>query len=304
MDDGLVYYTRTFKKFFIIISDFFPLFGVLLFFIKRFTQHIKMTLIKRRLIELIFENKKRPKKFSRIQLHSKNNHLKILSKKSDNESIIKQKVQDNSEYSNLNYINNNITIIKNNISKENENKVENNNNINIIHFNRHNTNNINNKNIISSINEENHSKDISKNSLQLKWKNDSQNIEMPIFEIIHKRNKKSHTFKKTKYLFPFYYYFLDIIFDNLINPHKFFNLSKKYFTVYNFMCQVYDISSHIILIKQFNILKNILKEKMFEDQDRFLSKLYGKINISDNKVIETLRNEFKHNKSLNFKNIS
>ena len=58
MDDGLVYYTRTFKKLFIILSDFFPIFQFLLFFLKKFTQHIKMTLTKRKLIELIFENKK------------------------------------------------------------------------------------------------------------------------------------------------------------------------------------------------------------------------------------------------------
>ena len=302
MDDGLVYYTRTFKKIFIIMSDFFPLFNLLLFFMKKFTQHIKMTLIKRRLIELIFENKKRPKKLSRMQLHSKNNQLKSLSNKNDNELIIKQKGLDKSEYSNLNYINNNITIIKNNIQKQNENNVEND-NINIIHYNRYNTNNVINKNIMSSVNDENRSKVISKSSLPLRSINDSQNIEIPIFEKMPSKNKKSHSFRQIKYLFPFYYYFLDIIFDNLVNPHKFFNLSKKYFTVYNFMCQVYDISSHIILIKQFNILKNIIKEQV-EDKEMFLSKLYGRININDNKVLDTLRNEFKHNKSLNFRNIS
>ena len=34
MDDGFVYYTRTFKKLFIIIADFFPIFRVLLFLMK------------------------------------------------------------------------------------------------------------------------------------------------------------------------------------------------------------------------------------------------------------------------------
>ena len=301
MDDGLVYYTRTFKKFFIIMSDFFPLFKILLFFLKKFTQHIKMTLTKRRLIELIFENKKRPKKLSKMQLFTKKNQLKALSKKNDDELIIKQNALDNSEYNNLNNLNNNSTIIKKNFNEHKENNMENN---NIVHNNRRNVNNNINRSIISSKNEENNSKAKSKSSLPLKNINDSPIIEIPIFERMHKKNIKSHSFRHTKYLFPFYYYFLDIIFDNLVNPHKFFNLSKKYFTVYNFMCQVYDISSHVILIKQFNILKNILKEKMFEDKGMFLSKLYGKININDNKVLDTLRNEFKHNKSLNFRNIS
>ena len=58
MDDGLVYYTRTFKKLYLILSEFFPIFKLLLYFIKKFTQHIKMSFIKRELIELIFESKK------------------------------------------------------------------------------------------------------------------------------------------------------------------------------------------------------------------------------------------------------
>ena len=75
MDDGLVYYTRTFKKLFIILSDFFPIFKFLLFFCKRFTQHIKMTLTKRKLIELIFENRKiNPKKYSK-KINDFNIHL-------------------------------------------------------------------------------------------------------------------------------------------------------------------------------------------------------------------------------------
>ena len=69
------------------------------------------------------------------------------------------------------------------------------------------------------------------------------------------------------------------------------------------MCQVYDISSHVVLIKQFNILKNILKEK-YENKDNFISKLYNKININNNQIMENLGNQFKHNKSLNFNNIA
>ena len=70
------------------------------------------------------------------------------------------------------------------------------------------------------------------------------------------------------------------------------------------MCQVYDISSHVVLIKQFNILKNILKETLFENNEIFISKLYNKININNKSVLEKLRNEFKYNKSLNFSHSS
>ena len=66
------------------------------------------------------------------------------------------------------------------------------------------------------------------------------------------------------------------------------------------MCQVYDISSHVVLIKQFNILKNILKETLFENNEIVISKLYNKININNKRTLENLGNEFKYNKSLNF----
>ena len=65
---------------------------------------------------------------------------------------------------------------------------------------------------------------------------------------------------KMMYIFPYYYFFLDFIFDKFLRPERFFCLPKTYFIVYYYMCQIYDISSHIILFKQVNALK-----KMFED---------------------------------------
>ena len=161
--------------------------------------------------------------------------------------------------------------------------------------------NILNKKTKSSFNEESPSKNFYRKSQSLNHFYYNQNVDL--FQVIkqpYKKFKTIHTNRHNKYLFPFFYYFLDIIFDNLMNPKKFFTLSKRYFTVYNFMCQIYDISSHVILIKQFNILKNILKEKMHDD----IYKLYSKININDYLVLEDLRDEFKHNKSLNFHNDS
>ena len=57
LDYGLVYYTRTYNKIFNIISNVFPLFQLALYFIKKFTQHIKISFTKRELTELVFENK-------------------------------------------------------------------------------------------------------------------------------------------------------------------------------------------------------------------------------------------------------
>ena len=110
-----------------------------------------MSLTKRKLIELIFENKKiSSKKYSisnndnlNKYLNQRKNKLVILPNKSENEMIIKNKSLNISEYNNLNYINNNITIIRNNNSEQFENNNEKNN------FNNNNTiNNINNNNNI------------------------------------------------------------------------------------------------------------------------------------------------------------
>ena len=63
MDDGSVYYTRSFRKIFLIISNAFPIFRFILYFLKKFTQHVKMSWTKRKLTGLIFENRKiKPKK--------------------------------------------------------------------------------------------------------------------------------------------------------------------------------------------------------------------------------------------------
>ena len=160
MDDGLVYYTRTYKKLFIIISDFFPIFRFFLLFLKKFTQHIKMTLTKRNLIKLILENKgeyiqnfsKKSNEKSKIHFYQKNNIKIRLPDKSENELIIKNKSLKINEYNNLNYINNNITIIKNNKNDQNDNNIEKNSDNNSVIYNN---NNKNLKKINSSLNDEN-----------------------------------------------------------------------------------------------------------------------------------------------------
>ena len=104
--------------------------------------------------------------------------------------------------------------------------------------------------------------------------------------------------KKTKFIFPFYYFLLDALFDNLINPQRFFCISKNYFTVYNFMCQVYDISTHILLFKQFSLMNAILKQTKYEGSDLNKTLFFDKINIGDNMIMEKINNNLKTKKSI------
>ena len=107
-----------------------------------------------------------------------------------------------------------------------------------------------------------------------------------------------------KYIFPYYYFFLDFIFDKLLHPEKFLCLPKTYFIVYNYMCQIYDISSHIKLFKQVNVLKKMIFEnKKYENEDEIkLIRKSQKINIRHSKSIEQLGKDLKEGSSVIFSN--
>ena len=68
------------------------------------------------------------------------------------------------------------------------------------------------------------------------------------------------------------------------------------------MCQIYDISTHIILFKQLNLLNNIMLEKIYEDNGICPTKPYNKINIGDIKTIEKINKDLRNKKSILFSN--
>ena len=118
------------------------------------------------------------------------------------------------------------------------------------------------------------------------------------------KNSKNYNQEKSKPIFPLFYFFLDLFLDKLIYPEKFFCLPKSYFTVYNFMCQIYDISSHIKLFKQFNLLNKIVREKLFKDEKVSSLKIpCTKINVCDKNIIEKLNKDLKNKNTLVFSDI-
>ena len=261
MDNGFVYYTRSYKKLFLIISNIFPLFKFFLFFIKGFTQHVKMSLTKRKLASLIFECKE-IKTINKVEKININNNLPsenfiIESKQSkDNQENLKREINLSNNFLSINIYKLNNKGCKNNKEENKENKSFN--NRSNIFLNDENQISILNKKDIISVNKNNKSSFYE----SLKTKSSPKKIRR----------------KKTEYLFPSYYFFLDFFLDKLIHPQKFFCLPKEYFTVYNFMCQIYDISTHIILYKHFNSLNKMFKEKIYENDEICPTKHYNKIN--------------------------
>ena len=290
MDDGHVYYTRTFKKIFLIIANIFPLFNFGLFVMKGFTQYVKMSFTKRKLTGLIFENVKiKSKKLFQIKIDEintnykakKNNKIQLSANKSENELIKDRDIMKKDKLFELNYTKEKI-IMKDKKDNSNNSIINN----SILQ---------NNKIAGTSLNDENLF-----NKFKVKQIS-SMHLHNNKSSSIYDRFKEKESFnssknkimnKKEKYLFPFYYYFMDFIFDNIINPRRFFCISRTYLTVYYFMCNLYDISTHLILFKHYYLLNSIIKDKIYEKND-FDYKFFNAININDHKVMETLNKNLK-----------
>ena len=296
MDDGCIYYTRTYKKLFLILSNIFPLFRIALFFLNKFTQHIKMTFVKRNLAGLIFENKSK----SRSSIIKLNNFQKniiesrnkiILSNNEDNPKEILKFNQINNYYIDNKYLNK-INIydknfeLKNNINEKKDNeKIIINNSINKSNI------SLKNDNAIKILNK----KDI----LLVNSKNKTIAFPGPLISPNSPKKKKKFSKYKSN-LFSYYDFYCDYIY-RIVNPRKFCSFSETYFIVSNYMCQLYDISNYIILVKQFILMNKALID-IYKENEIYPSKPFKKININDSELINRLNMELKKEKSIIFAN--
>jgi hypothetical protein len=311
MDQGMVYYTRSYKKLFLIISDFFPILKFILFIIKNCTQHFKMSSTRRRLAGLIFENvslkKKKIERSSYSSLYpagnklieTNNNSKKELKIKNitneGNNSYAENQASNNEFFMNINKHRNNLKSINNfnffgnSHSLKNKDSdsdiIKNNasNNKSNMSLNNENIIQILNKQAITNLNSQNRKSMILLNS-KIK---DTYNTKKKHY----KRNKKELKGEKKKELFPYLYFFLDFFFDKFKLPKKFCGISKRYFTLYNFMGQIYDISTHILLLKKFNILNNFILENVNSANNPFEKET--KININDKNKLSKLNIEIR-----------
>ena len=305
MDYGMVYYKRTYNKIFTILSKVFPLFKFALFLIKKFTQHIKISFTKRELAEFIFERREQKKinKNDNSINYQSVNKINFRPKANDSRNMLIKGKKLNYNNNNRNSNNNN----KSDILKINSSQIQ----MKLsLHNNKEKSNE--NSNISNNLNNESYKPISNKNQNVIKILNDNNIslINSRQKSLINNESFKSKDFsidsnikvkrlKKREYLFPYHYFFMDLFFDKLIRPQKFFCVSKNYFTVYNFMCQIYDISTHIILFKHFNLLNNILKE-IIQDHGLRPFHSFNKININDNDIIKKINKDLRTKKSLLF----
>ena len=290
----IVYYNRSYKKIFLIIANGLPIVNIIINCFKCFVKAIKISSGNRKLTELLFENLKERKTF-----------FKLKNKES------KKKLDD------LNI--NNSTLKGNNTNYQSDNSIfqlKNQNNINLLenkvaqNFEKFSIDKVK---IKSKFRSDNKliifNKDSNKDNTKVNpnfMENDTS-LNLPFSDLISKNENKdlkdldrqllktifrTHYIKKS--LFPFKYYLCSIFIKNFDPKKNYCFLSKKFIVVYDFICQLYDISSYLILQREFQIMKNSVLEK---EQRNILEKSQ-KVNVSDRSF------QYEMNECLNKKKLS
>ena len=306
----VVHYNRSYKNIFLIIADGLPLMNIIFIFFKLIAKVFKISSANKKLTELLFENlhKKRSIRFGSegVKLTSKNVNLdkKLNMTKSSENNVLSNKNNDYSSFQlNQQELDKKIVFqrvdpkqksIKSPRNKSRFFKTSNNklstcnkkesnksfNNIN--NFNNENNDNINNINNFNGNN--NNIEDffsIKSNEISSNHPNNnlSNIIKLNFVDngnVNYKKNwTKSDYIKKT--LFPYKYYFCSVFIKNLdvSKNSKFF--PKKFISVYYFICQLFDISSYLLLQREFEIMKNTIMVGKYKD----ILESRKKINVND-----------------------
>ena len=277
-------YNRTYKKLFLIIADGLPIINVIFVVFKLFAKILKISSGNKKLTELLFENLKETKplyRFKTNKLHSKINVFKSSSIKNNDNDISNNYLTPKYNYTKkkqsalLKKAKPQYSIIIPNAKP----KIKSNNHLNVIP----NFTNMHQSVFNSNLN-------VSKDSFGLSDKSNNIFSHLPHEDINSKNETTSQKnidskilkmmLKKQyirKSLFPYKYYLCSIFIKNIHTSRNYFFVTKKFIVVYNFICQLFDISSYLILQKEFQIIKNNLLEEKYKN----IVEKSKKINVND-----------------------
>ena len=145
--------------------------------------------------------------------------------------------------------------------------------------------NMNNNKI--NINIQNNIGDTNSNMKNIESSSNNQLIKSKIRKknSLGEKSNMSHSYFKTsskgnyvqKKLFPYKYYLCTIFIKNIDLSKNSTFFTKKFIVVYNFICQLFDISSYLILQKEFQIMKNTIMIGKYGD----IFENRTKINVND-----------------------
>ena len=247
IDNQIVYYKRYYKKINVILSESYPIAYLIFFTVKKIAQILKIAEGKEKMTELLFE-----------KLNDKPKIIKVMESDQKNE-------QSSNLNSKINIKNNFNLRIYDPINKSNHNKL-------LVSQNYEKINNRSDKSKISSISLFNSKKsNLSNiNNIYRSKKNNNNYIS----HIIYVHNKNDNV----KQLFPYRYYLFSEFIKNIdISQYYRCCFSKKFTKVYIFIGKLFDISSYLILRREFSIIKNyIFKQKELDIIEQDI-----KINLND-----------------------
>jgi hypothetical protein len=236
----------------------------------------------KRMIELLFENfKDKPNDFEESMKRIKekstpknkrmnNNNNKTIDKilmrrKSVGVSFIFKKFGNSSKIINDNLKIRNV-LNRNNIHNNNNNNI----NINI-------SNNYINKQKRKSL-----AMNSSKQNLILD--NNNQNLSNRNYErSLKSSNIKEFNLNNKENIFPYKYYIFSIFIKNLNTSKKKVFISPRFSKIYAFYCQLFDITTYLLIQREFNALKTFFREK-----DELLLEKNKKNNSSYNSFIKEI----------------
>ena len=289
LEPGTTYYERKYKKFYQIILESIPLLYIIGFIFNKVVKLFKLAEENKKFVELLFENlnvkknkfKKFKEKIIQKQLKSKQNNLKncVTVFKEDKglnfhpeiisginvakDSYIKEYSKDiflSDPFKNqiLNkYKENSLDIINRSKSKENK--------LNIF----------NSPSRLKRRLEKNFESPKKSNSNNASGIVD--NIQNNVKNIlkVYSFNNKSYKISK---LFPYRYYFFSIFVKNIdVSKCNNMFLSIKFLKVYQFLSKLIDISSYLVLLREFQILKSTL----LKSEEINLIERANKINVNE-----------------------
>ena len=301
----VIYYNRTYKSLFLIIIDGLPIIYIIFQLFKFIAKSLKISSGNKKLTELLFENLTENKYYMKLRQNNvyhdtKTNKLKNKNKNL-NGTLIHKNINDISiinllkQESGIKLANNmnkkesseNKKVLKTFKNSKSQNIIFKNNLIKRLSINNNNLN-IDNSHIKHNYILKNNSKknvkdffssrDNDKSDLSLNKINEMKNKDYSIHSrkiINNELNYKSKYIKKS--LFPYKYYLCSIFIHNFDESKQSFFFTQKFIAVYNFICQLFDISSYLILQREFQIMKNTL---MVEEYKDILEK-GQKINVND-----------------------
>ena len=321
LEPGITYYKRYYKKIYTSISSWLPAIYIIFILFKNIAKIFKYTEGNKKMFELLFENlKERPDKFKlfsdEIENISKEDNKSNLKQNfvSNRGSSIKIKHRNNlKKMKSINYrnafnISSNNKIIKkqtkipNKIYDENKiilnsSKFVDEQNKNITTNNNGTTqdklNLIDQPNSFLKLNKTPCQKKPSIQSLNINFnKNRKSFIPSVKSSVIQKEKEAPKVQFIKKKLFPYKYYFSSVIFSRC-KIQKNCIYSNKFARVYNFLAKFLDISTYLILLRQFHFIKN----NFFNRKDLYRIEEDNKINVNKSNYFRDV------NEGINYKEV-